>query len=93
MGKKLIKESLLKKNLVQNFISNENTNTQNSKDVNTESSKNVKTAKLTIIIPEDLDILIEDIARNRRKLTGKKPSKKAIIIEAVNLLASKESIK
>ncbi len=95
MGKKLIKDSPIRKSVVGNFI----TETPKKEDV-TESRYTVKTArrqdgktvKLTARIPEEIDLLLEDIARKRRQETGERLSKKALIIEAIKLLAEKEGI-
>ncbi len=107
MGKKLIKDSPIRKSVVGEFIStpeeSKAVTTEIQKSVNTEISKNTitekhktgnssRTVKLTVIVPEDIDLLLEDIARKRRRETGKKPSKKSLIIEALRLLAEKEGI-
>jgi len=101
MGKKLIKDSPIRKSLVGSFISDSPaeaptaTDTEKQQAVNTESRKDVKTdrqVKLTIIIPEEIDLLLEDLARKRRKEMGKKPSKKALVVEAIRLLAEKERL-
>jgi len=100
MAKKLIKDSPIRKNLIGNFISEVPTEAEKRKSVNTESriavstpeKKTNRTVKLTIIIPEEIDIILEDIIRKRRQIEGKKPSKKALIIEAVKLLAEKEGL-
>jgi len=56
------------------------------------SLKTDRQVKLTIIIPEEIDLLLEDLVRKRRKETGKKPSKKALVVEAIKLLAEKEKL-
>ncbi len=108
MGKKLIKDSPLKKGgIVGGFIST--VDTESRKDVNTETRKgntsptdakpepkavnteNRRTVKLTLIIPEEYDLLLEDIKRKRRR-EGRRTSKKELVIEAIKLLAEKERI-
>ena len=104
MGKKLIKASPIRKSVVGNFISESSTemtvktetqqgvNTENRKEATAEIHKAARNIKLTIIVPEEIDLLLEDIARKRRQETGKKPSKKSLVIEAVKLLATKEKL-
>ena len=106
MGKKLIKDSPIRKSVVGSFISEapaeapspakteerQAVNTESRKEVSTDIQRSERSVKLTIIIPEEIDLLLEDIARKRRQETGKKPSKKALVIEALRLLAEKEGV-
>ena len=104
MGKKLIKDSPIRRSVVGSFISEapaeapakteerQAVNTEIRKEVSTDIQKPARNVKLTIIVPEEIDLLLEDIARKRRQETGKKSSKKALVIEALKLLAEKEGV-
>ena len=98
MDKKFLKNNPFGKSLVNSFISSKTPaeeSTEIRKNVNTDKRKAVNTekqVKLTVVVPVEIDILIEDIARKRRQETGRKPTKKSLIIEAVRLLAEKEGI-